>query len=63
MPLPLLNASTLARAHGFGASNRPSLIYVNPLVNSTNLRHDLAALIFARPIQTLAQEAEDALAR
>ena len=44
MPLPLLNASTLARAHGFGASNRPSLIYVNPLVNSTNLRHDLAAL-------------------
>jgi hypothetical protein len=53
VPIPLLNAGSLARAHAFGASgetgerageNRPGLIFVSPPSNATSLRHDLSSL-------------------
>lgn len=53
VPIPLLNAGSLPRAHAFGASgapgekpgeNRPGLIFVSPPSNATSLRHDLSAL-------------------
>jgi hypothetical protein len=53
VPIPLLNAGSLARAHAFSAAaksgeraedNRPGLIFVNPPFNGTSLRHDLSAL-------------------